>query len=590
MTAFAVLFIRLFYLQVIKGDVLSRLSENNSIRLQDISPSRGLICDRNGKVLVDNRPAYAVSIIMKDAEPVGMTLKKLARLIPSTHNELMAKVSGKRGISRYVPILLKQDIGREALAAVEVHKYDLPGIAVDVKPRRNYLFLKNASHLLGYLGEISSVELKSGNYADYRKGDLIGKFGAERVFEKYTRGIRGGRQVEVNATGQVVKVLKTVEAHPGHNVFLTIDWELQSKAEELLEGVKGAAVALDPSNGQVLALASSPSFDQNTFVGGISHEQWNDYISDPLKPFTNRAVQGEYPPGSTYKIITAIAGLEEGIIDKDTRFQESCVGHYKFKNREYRCWKKSGHGKLALVDALAESCDVYFYQLGLELGVDKLAEYAEKCGLGFSTGIDLDREAGGLAPTAAWKKKRFDLDWQKGETLSLAIGQSFNLTTPIQMAVLIAAVANGGVRFRPEILKKIEAAEGSLLRESKPKIMGRLPAGEITLDLVKKGLWGVLNSDKGTARGSRIIGLEYSGKTGTAEVVSRKDDEEETEDKFLPDHLKPHAWFIAYAPSESPKIAVSVVVEHGEHGSGAAAPVARELIKTYLQGKTGASR
>jgi penicillin-binding protein 2 len=430
------------------------------------------------------------------------------------------------------------------------------------------------------LSEISPDELKSGSYPDCRSGDLIGKFGAEKVYENSLRGKRGGRQVEVNANGLVVRILKTVDAEPGHNVFLTIDQQLQHRTEELLDGIVGAAVALEPGTGQILALASSPSFDQNFFVGGITHEQWDLLISNPFRPMSNRAIQGEYPPGSTYKIITALAGLQEGVIDVRTRL--NCPGHYRFGNRVYRCWKKGGHGKVDIIKAVEESCDVFFYQVGLGLGVDRLAWYAKAFGLGTPTGINLDQEAHGLIPTAAWKKKRTGVPWQEGETLSIAIGQGFNLATPLQMAVLAAAVANGGNRYRPMILNRIKMVDGQILQKNEPKLIGKLPVSLSNLDLVKLGLWKVVNGENGTARGSRLADIDISGKTGTSQVISRKDDEMLPEED-MPVHLRAHAWFVAYAPSEKPMIAVAVVVEHGEHGSGAAAPIAKEMIKTYLR-------
>ncbi len=575
---FAVLFVRLFFLQIIKGGELRRLSENNSIRLQRIDPFRGIIFDRNRKMLVDNRPSFNVNVILRNARPVDQTLNKLSKYLGVPDVELAEKIAGQKRISSYKPILLKQDIGRNAVAAVEVHKYDLPGIEVNVKPRRHYLYRQSAAHLLGYLGEISSSELNSGKYPELRSGDLIGKLGIERAYDHYLRGKSGGRQVEVNATGQVVSILKTVNAHAGQNVYLTIDQDVQEKAEELLSGVTGAAVAIEPSTGQVLALASSPSFDQNTIVGGMTHEQWQAFVTDPLKPLTNRALQGEYPPASTYKILTAIAGLEEGVIDENTVF--CCPGHYRFKGRDYRCWKKGGHGCVSVVQAIAESCDVFFYQVGQAVGVDRLAWYAKALGLGTISGINLPHEARGLIPTAAWKQRRTGIEWQEGETLSLAIGQGFNLVTPLQMAVMVSAIANGGTRFKPEILMKVETAEGRLVKETEPMITGKLPVSPRTMELVKQGLWEVVNTDKGTAKGARLFGLQVSGKTGTAQVIGRKEGEEEDAD--LPDHLKPHAWFVAYAPSDDPGIAVAVVVENGEHGSSAAAPIAREMIKAYL--------
>ncbi len=580
LVAFVVLLLRLLYLQIVMGEEYLTLSLNNRIRLQSIDPPRGLIYDRNDQVLVENRPSFDVAITLKDARPVEKTIAKLADYIDIPSRELMLKLSSSKGISAYKPILLQQDIGRDALAAIEAHKYDLPGIAINVKLARHYLNVKDAAHLIGYLSEINSTELAGGKYPGLRRGDFIGKFGAEKAFEKYLQGTRGGRQVEVNANGRVVRVLKTVAAKPGQNICLTIDYALQKKAESLLQGVAGAMVAMDPGSGRIVALASSPSFDQNFFASGMSHEQWDALISDPFRPMENKAIQGEYPPGSTYKIITAIAGLEEGVIDESTEF--FCPGHYRFGNRVYRCWKRGGHGKVTIVKALAESCDVYFYQVGQLLGVDRLAWYAKASGLGSPTGINLGNESGGLVPTAAWKKKRTGISWQRGETLSVAIGQGFNLATPLQMVGLISAIANGGTRYKPMILESIKSADGRIVDRSKPQVIGKIPVSAHTLELVRKGLWEVVNSNRGTARGSRLADIEISGKTGTSQVISRKKDDTRPEEE-RPAHLRPHAWFVAYAPSTAPEIAVAVLVEHGEHGSSAAAPIAAELIKTFLR-------
>lgn len=577
---FAVLILRLIYLQVVRGEEYRLLSLNNRIRLQSIDPPRGLIYDRSGYVLVDNRPSFDVNIILKDAGSVEETINKLAGHMNIPSPELTLKLANSKGISAYKPILLKQDIGRNSLASIEARKYDLPGIAVDVKLRRHYLDFQGAAHLLGYLSEINPDELASGEYPGRRRGDYIGKFGVEKAFENYLRGTRGGRQVEVNANGQVVRVLKTVPAKPGQNVYLTIDRGLQQKAEELLSGVAGAAVAMDPGSGRILAIASSPSFDQNIFVGGMSHDQWDALISNPFRPMENKAVQGEYPPGSTFKIVTAIAGLEEGVIDEN--FEVFCPGYYRFGNRVYRCWKKGGHGTVRIIKAISESCDVFFYQVGQRLGVDRLAWYAKAFGLGAVTGINLDKEARGLIPTAAWKRARTGIPWQDGETLSVAIGQGFNLATPIQMVGFAAAVANGGTRYKPIIVEAIKQAEGRLLHQSQPQVIGKVPVSKATMDLIHRGLWEVVNSESGTARGSQLTDIEMSGKTGTSQVISRKKDDDKSEAQ-LPAHLRPHAWFVAYAPSTAPEIAVAVLIEHGEHGSGAAAPVARELIKTFLR-------
>ncbi len=576
--AFTILVFRLFYLQVIEGEEFRRLSKNNCIRLRGISPSRGVISDRNGELLVDNRPSFNLSIIPRDAKPVAETIDKLSRYVHIPEEVVTALLAGKIGAASYNPVLLKKDMNRDELAAVEVHKFDLPGVVVEIQPQRHYMS-HHAAHLIGYIGEISLPEMKSGKYPNTRGGDYVGKYGIEKTAEEYLKGKPGGMQVEVNARGQVVRTLQTVDPVPGDNVWLTIDIGLQQKAEALLEGLVGAVVAVDADNGEILAMASSPTFDQNGFVDGMSREEWRDLISNPFHPLQNKAVSGEYPPASTYKIITAMAGLEEGVIDTHTTFL--CPGYYPFGDRVFRCWLKTGHGTVNVLRALAASCDVFFYQTGQRLGVDRLARYARACGLGVSTGIDLSHESSGLIPTSAWKKQRFGVPWQKGETLSIAIGQGYNLVTPLQMAMLTAALSNGGVLYRPQIIKKRENTLGETVYECAREEAGRLPAGPETLKIIQKGLWNVVNGPGGTARLARIEGIEISGKTGTAQVFSRKNEDTAWKEIKL-DHLKPHAWFVAYGRRDTEQIAVAVLIEHGEHGSGTAAPIAREIIRAYF--------
>lgn len=574
--AFVVLVIRLFYLQVLEGKEYRRLSENQCIRLQTIDSSRGLIFDRNGKLLVDNRPSFDVAIVLKDAKPVEDTIAKLSRYINVPEEELMSKIEGKR-VSSYKPILLKRDIGRDVLGIIEVHKFDLPGIVLNIRQKRQYIYKQSGAHLIGYIGEINASELKKKKHLKYRAGDFIGKFGAEKAFESFLRGKRGGRQVEVDARGRVVKILKTVDAEPGENIYLTIDQTLQKKAESLIEGVAGAVVAMEPTTGRILVMASSPSFDPNAFANGMSHKEWHSLISNPFRPMENKATQGEYPPGSTYKVITAIAGLEEGVINRHTTVY--CPGYYEYGDRIFRCWKKTGHGYCNVVKALAESCDVYFYQIGQKLGVDQLAGYAKACGLGKPAGIEFEHESKGLVPTSAWKKQRTGISWRRGETLSVAIGQGANLATCLQIAVLFSAVANGGTLYKPLILKTAET-EGTAPSES-GTVIGTLPASKKTLDIVRKGLQEVVTGTGGTARIARIEGIQISGKTGTSQVISRKKNDTGRKRDRSP-HLKAHAWFASYAEADDSRIAVAVIVEHGEHGSGTAAPIAREITKTFF--------
>lgn len=581
MFVFALLFFRLVYLQIIKGEEFRLLSEKNAVRLKSIKPSRGLIFDRNKKLLVDNRPSFNLKIVLEDAGEVEDTIKKLAELIAIPFEEFMNKIDQAKNGAVYKPIILKNDISRDQLAIVEAHKFDLPGVHIDIEPTRYYIYKKFAAHLLGYLGQINSKELKSGKYPNVKSGDSIGRYGIEKQFETYLQGKRGGRQIEVDASGRTIKVLKTVKPVAGLDVNLTLDLDLQLTAEKLLKNKSGAVVAIDPANGDILVLASSPSFDQNDFIGGISQKKWKALMSNPNKPMINKAIQAEYPPASTYKIITALAALEENLININTTF--FCPGFLKYGNRTYRCWNKYGHGALNVVDAIAQSCDVFFYHTGIKVGVDKLARYAMGSGLGKKTNILIENEKKGLIPTSAWKKKRYKESWQGGETLSVAIGQSFNLVTPLQMAVLIAAVGNGGTLYKPRIVKSIKDGYGQVIKKFEPEITGGLPASQETLNLVRKGLFRAVQGNRGTANKIKLKNIEIAGKTGTAQVYSlKKGDKRKAKD--LKYSLRDHAWFVSYAPANNPVIAISVLVEHGEHGSSTAAPIAAALIEQYIQG------
>ena len=576
---FGVLVLRLVYLQMIRGEEYRRLSMTNCVRLKSIKSSRGLIYDRNHNLLVDNRPAFDLNIVLEDAKPLDSTLERLAQLTGDSCDEFRATIKKAGRSAFYKPLVLKRDITRDLLAVIEAHQFDLPGIHIDIEPTRNYIYKKTAAHLIGYLGEINKKELASGKFPNVRSGDSIGRYGVEKSFESDLQGKRGGHQVEVDVNGRVIKILRTVEPVSGKDLELTMDLALQQKAESLLGENDGAVVALDPSNGDVLVMASAPSFDQNDFIGGISTKKWQALMDDPGRPMNNKAIQAEYPPASTYKTITALAGLEEKVIDLNSTY--FCPGFYKFGNRRYHCWNKYGHGNLNVVGAIAQSCDVFFYQTGEKLGVDTLARYAFGSGLGRLTGIRLAHERPGLIPTAAWKKRRFNEPWQAGETLSISIGQGFNLVTPLQMAVFIAAVGNNGTLFRPRLVKSVQDAKGQVVREIEPEIIGGLPASKKNLAIVRQGLLEVVHGNRGTARRIRIPGIEIAGKTGTAQVFSRKAGEKFNNEK-LRRTLQDHAWFVCYAPAQDPKIAIAVIIEHGEHGSSAAAPIAKELIHAYL--------
>lgn len=578
--AFSLLAARLFYLQIIAGDHYYKMSKNNCIRIQRVKPVRGLVFDRNGNLLVENRPSFDLSIIPCDAKPIEKTIDNLLRHVPEFADEICEKVSAGKIKYGYRPQLLKKDIGRDALAPVSAHRFEIPGVMIDINSRRNYIYDSLASHLIGYLGEINAAELKNDTYRYKESGDFIGRYGIEKSYDADLSGVPGGRIVQVNAIGQVVKILDTVESEPGNNIYLTIDFELQTIAEAQLKDQIGAIVAMDPNSGEILAMASSPTYSQNDFINGISSDQWQQLVSDPHRPMMNKALQGLYPPASTYKIVTAIAALEEGLIDENTTFY--CPGSYSYGNRSYGCWKKEGHGKVNITDAIAQSCDVFFYQVGRKLGVDRMAWYAKGCGLGSRTGINLENESDGLIPTAAWKKRRTGISWQGGENLSIAIGQGYNLVTPLQIAVLFGAVANGGTEYRPRILKKVQTVGGQIVKTGQPEIIGKLPVSPQTLDLIQNGLREVVNDRHGTAHWYVYDKeIDISGKTGTAQVVSLKT-EKEMENKKKSVSYDSHAWFVGYAPTEKPEIVVSVLVEHGKHGSSGAGPIAKEMIVSYL--------
>ncbi|MCW7755092.1 penicillin-binding protein 2 [Desulfobotulus sp. H1] len=574
---FLVLLARLFYLQIFQGHEYARLSENNCIRLQSILPHRGLIYDRHGRLLVDNRPAYDLLIVPGDVKNMDEVLERLAALTGIAADEFRDRLERNRGPG-YRAVLLRQDLDRDAVGLISARRYDLPGVRIDAKPRRQYMYPGLGAHLVGYLGEVSLLELQRPENADLRGGDFVGKTGVERVYDGVLRGERGGRQVEVNARGQVIRILQTVPAKPGASLYLAMDRDLQEETEKLMEGRVGAVVAMDPNNGQVLSMVSSPSFDQNLFARGIRSDEWRALVNNPHRPMENKVIQGLYPPASTYKMISAIAALEEGVVDSETRF--FCSGSIRYGDREFRCWRRGGHGSLNLKEALERSCDVYFYHVAQRLSVDRLAWYGRAAGFGRRTGVDLDHEEAGLVPTAAWKRRRTGVPWQGGETLSVIIGQGYNLATCMQAAVMIAALGNGGTLYRPQVVHEIRKAGGGILRPFTPEVTGRLPVEEAHLELVRSALRDVVSSRSGTARRINDPELDIAGKTGTAQVLSRKSDDDETSSR---PGFEPHAWFVAFAPYEKPRIAVAVIVEHGEGGSTVAAPIAADVIRFYLE-------
>jgi penicillin-binding protein 2 len=428
--------------------------------------------------------------------------------------------------------------------------------------------------VLGYVGQINAGELKVRADLGYRIGDYIGKMGIEKELDAELKGRDGFQQMEVDSLGRGIKVLSSIPPIPGHSVTLTIDLALQQAAEDALAGLAGAVVAIDPRDGSVLAAASSPPLDPNQFSHGLSQEEWGSLSGDPRHPLQNRIIQAQYPPGSVFKIVTAIAALETGAVTPQTSF--TCRGALRYGNRDFRCWKKSGHGEVSLHRALVESCDVYFYQVGLKTGIDEIARYARALGLGSGTGIELGNEAAGLIPDSAWKRRARGEPWYSGETLSAAIGQGYDLVTPLQAALLAASVANGGTVYRPRLVRRVVDGDGNVVRESAAVVERTASLGAETLAAVRRGLWGVVNEGGGTGAAARIAGLGVAGKTGTAQVVRMPAKGERQ--SAAARQIKDHAWFVCFAPEGDPKIAVAAIVEHGGHGGSESAPIARRLL------------
>lgn len=577
---FFMIFIRLWSLQVIKGTDLRRLSENNCIRLRENPADRGIIFDQKGRILAHNRPSYEVYLIPEDLKMNPGVVHEVAKLLNILPEEIEEKLRAQKRRAPFKPVKIKSDINWNELVRLESNRIHHPGLFVDVRPRRAYDHGELASHLIGYLGEIDENELKQAKEATYRMGTLIGKYGVEYRWEDVLRGVDGGRQIEVDALGREIRPLGTVEPSPGNNLYLTIDLDLQKIAEEAYQDKSGALIAMDPKTGRILAMVSKPSFPPDIFARNILPEEWKSLVENPHHPLQNKGIQGQYPAGSVFKIITAIAGLESGMITPDTQF--FCTGAFHYGNRDFRCWKEGGHGAISLHRAIVESCDIYFYQVGLKVGVDLIAHYANEFGLGQVTGISLPHEKSGTVPSSSWKKKRFGAPWYSGETLSFSVGQGYLNTTPLQLLMLISGVANGGKLFLPQVVDKVEDIYGNKLKEYPPVELRRVNVSEKTLRIVQEALRGAVNDPHGTGWNCQLKDVKVAGKTGTAQVVRLPENFKKGDMNRMPLKFRDHAWFVAYAPFEDPKISVAVLVEHGGFGASAAAPIAKKVIAKYL--------
>ncbi|HEY7711665.1 MAG TPA: penicillin-binding protein 2 [Candidatus Entotheonella sp.] len=580
--SFCLLLARVGHLQVIQGHDFLRLAEQNRLRHRQVPSLRGKILDREGHILATNRPAYALIAMPEDLQPqkeLQTALQKLNirldHLDAATRRTLLSKTSPQ-------PIIVQPDMPRDQVAYFVEHRMDYPGLDLDITPLRSYPHGALVAHLLGYMGQMSDTQLQQQSDRQYDAEALVGQYGLERQYESVLRGISGIRRVEVDTFGRETQQLAINPPVAGANLVLTLDLALQQTAEQLLETHTGSIVALDPRNGEILASVSNPAFDPNLFAARLSSSAWTQLTTDPQHPLHNRVIQGQYPPGSLFKIVTAIAALEDGVITPRTTM--CCHGHYTYGRRTYRDWKHAGHGCVDLYQALVQSCDVYFYHVGQEVGVDRLAHYARAFGLGQVTGVAPGTEKPGLMPSKQWKRQIRGEPWYGGETLSVAIGQGYTLTTPLQVANLMATVANGGTLYRPYAVRRQERWDGAILHETTPEVVHRLDVKPRHLQEVKKSLWGVIHDAKGTGRQARHERIAIAGKTATVQVVRLpKDGGGPNFQARLPAHQRDHAWFAAFAPVDDPRIVVVVMIEHAGKGGSQFAHIAKTLVQTYLE-------
>ena len=552
-----------WFVQVVKGSHYRELAENNRLRRMAVKAPRGTILDRNGRVLVENLPTYNLLLDRSRAAAVGTSLGFAAPILGRPLPELKALLERYRGVPTFQPVLLGERLALEQVARFRVEELAHPEFVVEVSHRRFYRLGLHAAHVLGYLGEARAEEVAD-PAAGLKAGDWVGRRGIERTYDPRLRGADGEQVVVVDSRGQPVEELGRQVGRPGENLTLTLDAELQQEAERQLEGKVGAIVALDPRNGEIRALVSAPAYDPNLFARRLAAEDWQKLLDDPSRPLQNRALQSTYPPGSIFKVVVAAAGLAEGVITVAEGVY--CNGSKRFFKRPFHCWKAGGHGFMNLESALKNSCDIYFYELGQKLGVERIARYARLFDLGTVTGIDLDGERAGLVPDPEWSQRARRRAWYPGETISVAIGQGALLTTPLQMATVIAAFANGGRIVTPHLVAGAAVPSRPLA----------VPAS--ALEPIRRGLWKVVN-DLGTGASARVAGLEIAGKTGTAQVVAHAAYEDSS---TRPWAERNHAWFASYAPFSDPTLVIVVFIEHGGQGSRAAAPVAKALYEKFL--------
>ena len=564
MGAFLVIVGQLWYLQVLEGGHFLDASDKNRIRIRPVAAPRGILFDKNGVPLVDNRPAFTLSLIPRELpredQNRDAVLGRVASLLQIPYQELAESVTRVPSDS-FLPVRVRRGLTLEDMAKIEEWKLELPGVIVEVEPQRTYPNSRFAAHLLGYVREASDEQLKGGRY---RRGDMVGQSGLERLLDEFLRGRDGGERIEVDALGRPVRVVQHTDPHPGSQVITTIDRRVQEAAEQAMEGKAGAIVVMDPRSGDIRALVSTPAFEIDRFTATIDRAAWLRVVQDPDHPLLNRAIQSQYAPGSIFKIVVTAAGLQEATIAPMDRVY--CNGEFHLGAWTFKDWKEGGHGSVDLQKALAQSCNIFYYQAGLKIGGAAITKYARAFGFGAATGVELGGEKLGLIPQPKGRRK----SWQGGDIVNMSIGQGQVLVTPLQVARFMAAVANGGVLWKPRLVERIERPDRGVLYSDPGQVAGHVELSPAVWAFLRQALWAVVNDGTGIA--AKIPGIDIAGKTGTAQMVSHSKAEKGQD----------HAWFAAFAPVRDPEVVVVVLVERGGKGGQVAAPIARRILNAIF--------
>lgn len=584
----AILLVRFVYLQVARHTYYQTMSESNRIAIVPIVPNRGLILDRNGVVLAHNYSGYTLEINLNKTADIEATINDLSTLVAITNKDRKRFKKLLAESHNFETLVIRNRLSDEEVARFAAQQYRFPGVEIKARLFRDYPFGAKTSHLIGYIGRINDTEVnqleENDLAANYRGSDYIGKTGLEQSYESDLHGTTGIEQVEVDAGGRAVRMLSRTAPVSGNALILSIDAKLQEIAEQSFGNYRGALVAIDPNNGEVLAFVSKPGYDPNPFIDGIDTQSWDELNNSPDVPLNNRALRGQYPPGSTIKPFMALAGLNFHTRTPEQTINDPGAYYLPGSSRQYRDWKAGGHGSVNMFKAIQVSCDTYFYGLATELGIDNISSFLSRFGFGKKTGIDLEGETSGLVPSQEWKMKRYQQIWYPGDTVSVGIGQGYNLVTPLQLAFATATLANNGVAFKPHLVKEVQSPSSSENRFIAKESLYDLNIDHKDLDLVRRAMAAVTQPGGTAVLASLGAPYHIAGKTGTAQVVAMKQGEKYDASKVDERH-RDHAWFIAYAPAETPKIALVVLAENGGHGGGTAAPIARKVLDYYLLGK-----